>query len=161
MDCRVMSTKVVFTLVVCKVFLPRVVFDVKSPLFDYICNPKETHFHRARSLLLDSVIRDAYGGLIVAMYCVGGWGWPISSSVSLKIVTCLQFRKRAPSLASNAEATTKRNIAHRVKKAPFNLMGLVGSVRQPMKKCPQAQLWAFASERYEASEGILRIMSEA
>jgi hypothetical protein len=24
---------------------------------------------------------------------VGGWGWPISSSVSLKIVACLQLRK--------------------------------------------------------------------
>jgi hypothetical protein len=46
---------------------------------------------------------------------VGGWRWPISSSVSLKIVTYLQLRKRAPSLASTAEATTKRNIAHRVK----------------------------------------------
>ncbi len=65
---------------------------------------------------------------------VGGWGWPISSSVSLKIVACLQFRKRAPSLASAAEATTKHIIAHRVKEAPFNLMGLVGSARQPMKK---------------------------
>ncbi len=64
---------------------------------------------------------------------VGGWGWPISSSVSLKIVACLQLRKRAPSLASAAEATTKRNIAHRVKKAPFNLMGLVGSAHQPIK----------------------------
>ncbi len=66
---------------------------------------------------------------------VGGWGWPISSSVSLKIVACLQLRKRAPSLASAAEAIMKRNIAHRVKKAPFNLMGLVGSARQSMKKC--------------------------
>jgi hypothetical protein len=83
---------------------------------------------------------------------VRGWGWPISSSVSLKIVACLQLRKRAPSLASTVEATTKRNIAHRVKKAPFNLMGLVRSACQPMKKCPQAWLWAFASKRYEASE---------
>ncbi len=64
---------------------------------------------------------------------VGGWGWPISSSVSQNIVACLQFRKRAPSLASAVEATMKRNIAHRVKKAPFNLMGLVGSARQLMK----------------------------
>jgi hypothetical protein len=92
---------------------------------------------------------------------VGGWGWPISSSVSQNIVACLQFRKRAPSLASAAEATTKRNIAHRVKKAPFNLMGMVGSARQPMKKCPQALLWAFASERYNASKWMLRIMSDA
>ncbi len=71
---------------------------------------------------------------------VGGWGWPISFSGSLIFFACLQLRKRAPSLASAAEATTKRNIAHRVKKAPFNLMGLVGSACQPMKKCPQAWL---------------------
>ncbi len=81
--------------------------------------------------------------------------------MSLKIVACLQFRKRAPSSASAAEATTKRNIAHRVKKALFNLMGLVGSAHQPMEKFPQAWLWAFASERYKVSEWILRIMSEA
>ncbi len=97
------------------------------------------------------------------LQCIGvrGWGWPIFSSVSLKIVACLQFRKRAPSLASAAEATTKHNIAHRVKKAPFYLMGLVGSVLQPMKKCPQAWLWVFASKRYKASKWILRIMLEA
>jgi hypothetical protein len=92
---------------------------------------------------------------------VGGWGCPISSSVSQNIVTCLQFRKRAPSLASAAEVTTNCNVAHRVKKAPFNLMGLVGSARQPMKKCPQALPWAFASERYHASEWMLRIMLDA
>ncbi len=81
--------------------------------------------------------------------------------MSQNIVACLQFRKRAPSLASTAEATTNRNMAHRIKKAPFNLMGLVGSAHQPMKKCPQALLWAFASERYNASEWMLRIMSDA
>jgi hypothetical protein len=92
---------------------------------------------------------------------VGGWGWPISSSVSQNIVACLQFRKRAPSLASAAEAMMNHNMAHRVKKAPFNLMGLVGSARQPMKKCPQALLWAFALERYDVSKWMLRIMSDA
>jgi hypothetical protein len=92
---------------------------------------------------------------------VEGWGWPISSSVSLKIVACLQFRKRAPSSASAAQAAIRHNIAHRVKKAPFNLMGLAGSTHQPMKKCRQARLWVFASERYEASKWILRIMLEA
>jgi hypothetical protein len=97
------------------------------------------------------------------LQCIGvrDWGWPISSSVSLKIVTCLQLRKRPPSLASAAEVTTKCNTAHRVRKASFNLMGLVGSACQPMKKCPQARLWAFASKRYKASECILRILSEA
>jgi hypothetical protein len=50
-----------------------------------------------------------------------------------KIVACLQLRKSAQSSASAVEATTKRNIAHYVKNAPFTLMGLVGSGRQPMK----------------------------
>jgi hypothetical protein len=54
--------------------------------------------------------------------------------MSQNIVVCLQFRKRAPSLASAAEATTNCNMAHRVKKAPFNLMGLVGSACQTHEK---------------------------
>ncbi len=60
---------------------------------------------------------------------VGGWGCPISFSVSLNTEACLQLRNRAPSLASAAEATTKRKMAHEVKNAPFNLMGLVGLAR--------------------------------
>ncbi len=71
MDCLVVSTEVVFTLVVCKVFFPRVVFYVKFHLFNSICNPKEAHFHQTRSLSLDCVIHDAKGGRIVAMY----WCW--------------------------------------------------------------------------------------
>jgi hypothetical protein len=47
---------------------------------------------------------------------VGGWGWPISSSVSQNIVACLQFRKRTLNLASAAEAMTNYNMAHRVKR---------------------------------------------
>ena len=47
------------------------------------------------------------------------------------------------------------------KNAPFTLMGLVGSGRQPMKKCPQAQLWTFTSKRYDALEWMFSIMSEA
>jgi hypothetical protein len=66
---------------------------------------------------------------------VDGYGCPISSSVSKKNVVCLQLRKSVPSLALAVEGTTNCNIAHRVKNAPFNLMGFVGSERQPMKKC--------------------------
>jgi hypothetical protein len=54
---------------------------------------------------------------------VFGWGWPNSSRVNRKIMPSLQFKKRAPSSASAAEATTKRRMAHNVKNAPFNLMG--------------------------------------
>jgi hypothetical protein len=73
----------------------------------------------------------------------------------------LQFRKRAPSSASAAEAMTKQRIAHSVKNAPFNFMGppLLGV--QPMKKCPHAWLQALDSDRYDASEWMFNIMSEA
>jgi hypothetical protein len=54
---------------------------------------------------------------------VFGCGWPNSSRVKRKIMPSLQFKKRAPSSASAAEATTKRRMAHKVKNAPFNLMG--------------------------------------
>jgi hypothetical protein len=47
---------------------------------------------------------------------VGSWGWPISSKLSQNIVVCLQFKNNAPSSASTANATTNRNIAHKVKK---------------------------------------------
>ncbi len=43
------------------------------------------------------------------------------------MVACLQFRNKAPSSASVAEAMTKRNIEQRVKNAPFSLIGLVAS----------------------------------
>jgi hypothetical protein len=39
MDCCVVCTNVVLTLVVFRVFLPWVVFDVKLVLCDSICNP--------------------------------------------------------------------------------------------------------------------------
>jgi hypothetical protein len=91
---------------------------------------------------------------------VGGWGCPIFLGVSRKIVACLQSRKSVLSLDLAAETTMKHNIAHKVKHAPFNLMGLMGSARKPMKKNPHAWLWAFASKWYDASKWILRIMLE-
>ncbi len=77
---------------------------------------------------------------ILQLVGVGGWGWPISSSANLKIVACLQFRKRAPSAASVAEAMTNLKIVQRMKNAPFNLMGLVASGFHPMKKCLHTRL---------------------
>jgi hypothetical protein len=67
---------------------------------------------------------------------VGGSGCPISSSVTQKIVTCLQLRNNAPSSASAADMTVNLKIAHNVKNAPFNLMGFVGLAFHPMKKMP-------------------------
>jgi len=91
---------------------------------------------------------------------VGGWGCHISSSMSRKIVACLQLRNNAPSSASAADATTNRKIAHNVKNAPFNLVGFVGSAFHPMKKCLHALLWALASDKYDASEWIFNTMSD-
>ncbi len=66
------STDVLFTLVVCKVFLPWVVFEVKFTLFDRICHPKESHFHLARLLLFHGVVCDAHRGGVIAVYERGG-----------------------------------------------------------------------------------------
>jgi hypothetical protein len=92
---------------------------------------------------------------------VGGWGCLIYSSVSQKIVACLQLRNNAPSLASAADAMRNLKIAHDVKNAPFNLMGFVGSAFHPIKKCLHAPLWAFASDEYDAPEWTFNTMSDA
>jgi hypothetical protein len=89
--------------------------------------------------------------------CCSVWGffvcgWPRSSRVSLKIIPSCQFRNNAQSSASVADATMKRKIKHNVWKAPFNLMGLPPSGKDPMKKCPLALLRPLGSVRYKASE---------
>jgi hypothetical protein len=89
---------------------------------------------------------------ILQLIGVGGYRCPISLSVSQKKIACLQLKKSVPSSALAAEATTNRKFAHRVKNTPFNLMGFVGSECQPIKKIPHAQLWAFASDKYDLSE---------
>ncbi len=78
---------------------------------------------------------------------IAGCGWPSYSSVTRKIAACLQLRKRAPSSASAAEATTKRKTAQSVKNAPLSLIGFVASGFHPMKKWPHTRLCAFDSER--------------
>jgi hypothetical protein len=76
-------------------------------------------------------------------------------------VACLQFKNNAPSSASTAVAMTNRNIAHKVKNAPFNLIGCAGLGFYPMKKCQHALLCAFASDKYDASEWMFNIISNA
>ncbi len=92
---------------------------------------------------------------------VRGWGWPNSLRVSQKIIPSLHLRNRAPSSASATDATTKRRMVHSVKNAPFNLMGSPSVGAHPIKKWPHARLCAFASERYDASECMFKIMSDA
>ncbi len=66
-----------------------------------------------------------------------------------------------PSSASAADATTKRRMAHNVKNAPFNMMGLPSVGVQPMKKWPHALMRASDSDKYDASECTFIIMSDA
>ncbi len=90
-----------------------------------------------------------------------GCGCPSSSSVNQKIMPSLQFRKRAASSALAAEATTNQRSVHKVKNAPFKRMGSFVLGDHPIKKCPHALLRASVSERYEATECMFIIMSEA
>ncbi len=92
---------------------------------------------------------------------VGGCGWPISSMVSQNIVACLQLKNNAPSSASMADGTTNGNIAHKVKNAPLNLIGFVGLISYPMKKCLHALLCVFALDKCDALEWMFKIISDA
>jgi hypothetical protein len=64
---------------------------------------------------------------------VAGWVCPISSSIVLITFPSLQLRKSAPSSASAADTTTHFNTLHKVKMAPFNLMGSPSLGTQPKK----------------------------
>ena len=101
--------------------------------------------------------------VVALSQCIGvlGCGWPISLSASRKIIPSWHARKRAPSSASAAEATTNLSILQREKNAPFNFIGCVSMGSDPMKKWPLAWLRALGSDRYEASECIFMTMSDA
>jgi hypothetical protein len=81
--------------------------------------------------------------------------------MSQKIMPSLQFKKRAPSSASAAEATTKQRITLSVKNAPFNFMGSPSLGVQPMKTCLHAWLRALDLDRYDASKWMFKIISKA
>ena len=91
----------------------------------------------------------------------GGWECPSSAKVSRIIFASFTFRKRAPSSASAAEAALSLRMTQRLRMVPFNCMGSFGLGSQLRKKWPDARLRAFDSERYDASECTLRIMSDA
>jgi hypothetical protein len=63
-----MGAYVVLALVVSKILLPGVPFNFVDILCFFVTNPKISHFHRSRSLSFYSVVCDANGGGIVAMY---------------------------------------------------------------------------------------------
>ncbi len=73
------------------------------------------------------IVGNANDGGVVAID--GGGRLRVSHffSASQKIVACLQFRKRALSSTSAADATTNHKNVQRVKNALFNLIGLFAS----------------------------------
>jgi hypothetical protein len=62
------------------------------------------------------------------------------------------FKNNALSSAAAADAMTNHSIAHKVKYAPFNLIGCVGLGFHTMKNCQHAWLCEFVSDKYDASE---------
>ena len=92
---------------------------------------------------------------------VGGCGWPNSSSVMRMILASFAFKNSAPSSASAAEAATNFNILHKEWIAPFNLIGCPSTGTEPKKKCPPARLRDLGAVRYDASEWMFKIISEA
>ena len=54
-------------MVISKVFLVGVPFDLKLLSFNLVCNPEVSHFHGARALAFDSVVCNASCGGIVKM----------------------------------------------------------------------------------------------
>jgi hypothetical protein len=81
--------------------------------------------------------------------------------VSQNIIPVWQLWYSAPSPALVADATTNFNMVELMWKAPFKQMGVPSFGIQPLKKCTHVQLRASSSERYDVSEWMLRIMTDA
>ena len=92
---------------------------------------------------------------------VGGCGCPNSFNISLMTFASWALRNRAPSSASAADAATSFSIEHVVKIFPFNLIGSPSFGKLHKKKYPPALLRALAAVKYDASECMFKIMSEA
>jgi hypothetical protein len=56
---------------------------------------------------------------------------------------------------------TNFRIEHSAWNAPFSCIGSPFFGNQPSKKCPRTRLWALGSDKYDASDWMLRIMSDA
>ena len=99
---------------------------------------------------------------VVLLQCmgVGGYGWPISSSVSLMIFASFAFKKIVPNSASAADAATNLRIVQSVRIGPFRKMGRLLSGSQTRKKWPAARLLASFAERYNALECTFNIISD-
>ena len=67
-----MLPRVVFTLVIAKIFSAGVVFNIEVTNSYLVGDPKESHLHRARSLSLDRVVGDSCCSCVITMYRGGG-----------------------------------------------------------------------------------------
>jgi hypothetical protein len=72
--------------------------------------------------------------------CTGvlGCGWPNSLRDLQNVIPSLQFKKRAPSLASAAEAMTNCRMAYKVKKCTIQFDGVAiswGQAHEKMSAC--------------------------
>ncbi len=112
MDCCVVCTNVVLTLVVPKVFLPWVVYDVKLVLCTSICNSKNLISIEQDLCHLTVLFTIPMAVELSQCIGVGCCTWPISLSVSWNIVAFLQLRNRALSSALAVEATMKCKKLH-------------------------------------------------
>ena len=85
--------------------------------------------------------------------CVGGCGYPSSSRLKRSTLASLEFIKRAPSLASAAEAATIFKTQH------VTWMGLLRKIGLFTNE--KAWLRAHDAVKYEALECTFKIISEA
>ena len=102
----VMSTGVVFALVVWKIFHPGLSIIQKHLLFIFFTCPEILHFHCTQSLLFNGVICDANGGCVVTMYQYWWYCMVKIFEGCLKNHPFLEIQKNAPSSASAADTTT-------------------------------------------------------
>ncbi len=156
-----MCTCVVFTLVACQIFLPRV--DYMSYASWAILSHTQKYLISIYCKCCCSTVLFAMSMAVALLQCTSvlGCGWPYSLRVIRNIISSLQFKKRGLSSALAADAMTNLRMAHKVKNAPFNLMGLPSvGVKSSMKKCPQALLRVCVSERYDPSKWTFIIMSD-
>jgi hypothetical protein len=114
-----MRPRVMFTLIIGKIFHPGVPLERIHILCIFFASPKVSHFHCSRSLSFDGVVCNADSRHVITMYWYFGLFmsevfWKTLDKVSLKIIPSWQFRNNAPNSASAADATTNRSIAHNV-----------------------------------------------
>ncbi len=156
-----MRPRVMFTLIIGKVFHPGVPLKRIHILYIFFTSPKISHFHCSRLLSFDGVVCNAHGRCISQCTGILGCLCPRSFKVSLKIIPSWQFRNNAPNSASAADATTNHSIAHNVWNAPLSFMGFPSIGTSPMKKCPHTLLRALGLLKYKASEWMFMTMPNA